>query len=106
MAINKYQELLQEYKPILKQQSTEAEYNKIISILELDYDVARMLIVPVLKDYYFTLDDYLEKHKKEIPIEYGTMLIENTKSNLTFVVEHIHKIQKWDFLYGEGGDLN
>lgn len=99
--INYYNTLLEEYKPILKKQSTEDEYNKIISILELGYDEAKIITLGTLKDYYLTLDDYLKAHIKEVPMEYGNMLIENTKSNLIYVVEHIHKINKWDFLLEE-----
>lgn len=94
-----YKEALEEYKPILKKQSTENEYSKIISILELDYGEAKLLTLQKLKDYYLTLDDYLREHIKEVPMAYGNNLIENTKSNLIFVVEHYHKINKWDFLF-------
>ena len=97
----KYQELLEEYKPILKKQSTENEYSKIIYILELDYGEAKLLTLQKLKDCYLTLDDYLREHIKEVPMAYGNNLIENTKSNLIFVLEHYHKINKWDFLFGE-----
>lgn len=96
-----YNDSLKEYKPILKKQSTNDEYNKIITILELEYGEAKLLTLKTLKDYYLTLDDYLREHIKEVPMEYGNNLIENTKSNLIFVVEHIHKINKWDFLLGE-----
>jgi hypothetical protein len=99
LQVNTYEELLQEYKTILKNKSTEEEYIKIISILELGFDEAKLVTLETLKDYYLTLDDYLQKHIKEIPMAYGNMLFENTKSNLIFVVEHIHKINKWDFLY-------
>ena len=97
----KYDELLEEYKPILKEQSTEDEYNKIITILELEYNEAKLLTLETLKDYYLTLDDYLREHIKEIPMAYGNNLIENTKSNLIFVVEHYYKINKWNFLFDE-----
>jgi hypothetical protein len=97
--VNTYQELLEEYKTILKNQSTEDKYEKIISILELEYGEAKLVTLETLKDYYLTIDSYLQQHIKEIPMAYGNMLFENTKSNLIFVVEHIHKINKWDFLY-------
>jgi hypothetical protein len=96
-----YKECLEEYKPILKKQSTEDEYNKIVTILELEYNEAKLLTLETLKDYYLTLDDYLREHIKEVPMAYGNNLIENTKSNLIFVVEHYHKINKCDFLFDE-----